>query len=81
MRCKACRGSLAARRYAAQESHGEPVQSLAFNHADPALGNLFATVGADQVRPGTGRCSLMRSSCCAHLATVLLLLISSGHCV
>lgn len=31
-----------------QESHATPVQALAFNHCDPQLGNLFATVGADQ---------------------------------
>ncbi len=31
-----------------QESHATPVQALAFNHCDPQMGNLFATVGKDQ---------------------------------
>lgn len=31
-----------------QESHASPVHTLAVNHVSPELGNLFATVGADQ---------------------------------
>ncbi|KAI7839041.1 hypothetical protein COHA_007183 [Chlorella ohadii] len=31
-----------------KESHATPVQALAFNHCDPQMGNLFATVGKDQ---------------------------------
>lgn len=33
-----------------QESHCSPVHQMAFNHTDPSLNNLFATVGKDQVR-------------------------------
>ena len=31
-----------------QESHASPVHTLAVNHTDPQLANLFATVGKDQ---------------------------------
>jgi hypothetical protein len=31
-----------------QESHGQPIRCLEFNHTSPQLSNLFATVGRDQ---------------------------------
>lgn len=37
---------------ALQESHASPVHTLAANHTDPHMGNLFATVGKDQATGG-----------------------------
>ena len=32
-----------------QEAHGAPIKQLCYNHVDPAMTNLFATVGSNQV--------------------------------